>query len=69
MNLIDADMEDFKPLTPSFRQDINKKFDNVIEELKTCKPNVFVTAQIETLQIYKRLINVLPDGYLIPIRK
>lgn len=62
-------MEDFKPLTPSFRQDINIGFDNAISELKACKPNGLVAVQIEALQTYKKLINGLPDGYPIPIRK
>ena len=62
-------MEDFKPLTPSFRQDINKGFDSIISELKECEPNGLVAVQIEALQMYKRLINGLPDGYPMPIRK
>ena len=62
-------MEGFKPLTPSFRQDINKGFDSTISELKACEPNGLVAVQIEALQMYKRLINGLPDGYPIPIRK
>ena len=62
-------MEDFKPLTPSFRQDINIGFDKQIADLQTCKPNALVNVQIEALQMYKRLINGLPDGYPIPIRK
>jgi hypothetical protein len=62
-------MEGFKPLTPSFRQDINKGFDSTISELKACKPNGLVAVQIEALQTYKRLINGLSDGYPMPIRK
>ena len=62
-------MEDIKPLTPSFRQDINMAFDKQIAEMQTCKPNAIVNMQIEALRMYKRLINGLPDGYPIPIRK
>ncbi len=62
-------METYKPLTPSFRQDIDKGFDDVIAELQTCKPNALVNAQIEALRTYKRLINGLPDGYPMPVRK
>ena len=62
-------MEDIKPLTPSFRQNINTAFDKQIAELQTCKPNALVNMQIEGLRMYKRLINGLPDGYPIPIRK
>lgn len=60
-------MAEYKPLTPGFRQDINNGFDKQIAELKTCKPNALVSLQIETLSVYKRLINGLPDGYPIPL--
>lgn len=60
-------MTEYKPLTPKFRQDINNGFDKQIAELKTCKPNALVSAQIEALQMYKRLINGLPDGYPMPL--
>lgn len=62
-------MEDVKPLTPNFRQDINVAFDEQIAELQTCKSNAMVNIQVEALRMYKRLINGLPDGYPIPIRK
>lgn len=60
-------MTEYKPLTPSFRQDINDGFDKQITELKECKPNALVSMQIEVLNAYKRLINGLPDGYPIPL--
>lgn len=60
-------MEKYKPLTPSFRQDINISFDNQIADLQTCKSTPLVNAQIEALQIGKMLINKLPDGYLMPL--
>lgn len=60
-------MEGYKPLTHSLRQDINNGFDKRIAELKECKPNALVSAQIEALSIYKRLINELPDGYPMPL--
>ena len=60
-------MEGYKPLTPSFRQDINNGFDKQITELKECKPNALVSVQIEALSMYKRLINGLPDGYPMPL--
>ena len=62
-------METYKPLTPSFRQDINIGFDKQIADLQTCQPNALVNAQIEALRMYKRLINGLPDGYPMPVRK
>lgn len=60
-------MTEYKPLTPSFRQDINNEFDKQIAELKTCKPNGLVSMLIETLNMYKSLINGLPDGYPMPL--
>ena len=60
-------MTEYKPLTPSFRQDINNEFNKQITELKKCKPNALVNAQIEALSMYKRLINGLPDGYPMPL--
>lgn len=62
-------MEEYKPLTPSFRAEIDDAFSRQIEELKTCEPNALVMAQISALQAYNRLIHGLPDGYPIPIRK
>ena len=62
-------MEGYKPLTPSFRQDINNGFNNQIAELQTCKQNALVVTQIEVLKSYQRLINGLPDGFLMPVRK
>lgn len=56
-------MTEYKPLTPSFRQNINDEFDKRITELKECNPNALALAQIEALSMYKRLINGLPDGY------
>jgi hypothetical protein len=58
-----------KPLTPSLRRDIRIGVDQQIADLQTCKPNAFVNAQIEALRTFKRLINGLPDGYPIPLRK
>ncbi len=62
-------MEDFIPLTPSLRQDINKGIDITIEGLKACKPNGLAAVQIEALGMYKTLIRGLPDGFPMPIRK
>jgi len=62
-------MEGYKPLTPSFRTEIDDALERQVEELKTCEPNVLVMVQINALQAYKRIIHELPDGYPIPIRK
>lgn len=61
--------EEYKPLTPSFRTQIEDGFDRQIEELKNCEPNALTIAQINALQISKELIHRLPDGYPMPIRK
>lgn len=42
-------MEEWRVLTPAFRQDINKGFDETIAELQTCEQNGLVNAQIEGL--------------------
>lgn len=59
----------YKPLTPSLRSDINDSINRNIDELKTCKNNVFVTMQIVAYEQTKRIINGLPDGYPIPMTK
>lgn len=59
----------YKPLTPSFRKDINVAIENQIRELETCEKNAFVNAQIIGLNAQKNLINALPDGYPIPMKK
>ena len=58
-----------KPLTPALRQDINISIDSQIRELKTCESNAFVNVQLIGLQTWKNLINALPDGYPLPMRK
>lgn len=58
-----------KPLTPALRQDINISIDSQIRELQTCESNVFVNVQLIALQASKNLINALPDGYPLPMRK
>jgi hypothetical protein len=62
-------MERYKPLTPSFRKEIDYAINRQIEELKMCDDNVLVRAQISGLQAYKGFIHSLPDGYLIPMKK
>lgn len=59
----------YKPLTPSLRLDINNSIDKNIAELKTCRSNVFVDMQVSSYETLKRLINALPDGYPLPMKK
>lgn len=62
-------MEEWRVLTPAFRQDINKGFDETIAELQTCEQNGLVNAQIEGLKIARQYINSLPDGCQVQVRK
>ena len=59
----------YKPLTPSLREEIITSIDNNIAELNTCKSNAFVNMQISAYLATKRLINGLPDGYPIPMKR
>lgn len=62
-------MEGYKILTPKFRVEINQGLDSAIEELRECKPNGLVAAQIEGLKACKRYISCLPDVVPLPVRK
>lgn len=59
----------YKPLTPDMRKQINDSIEKNIKELKTCEQNVLVNMQIQGQLALKNLIDSLPDGYLIPMRK
>lgn len=61
--------EFYKPLTPDLRKQINDSISKNIEELKTCEQNNLVKAKIYSHLAFKRIINSLPDGYLIPMKK
>ena len=53
-------------MTPTRRAEIDECFENVINELRGCEQNCLVQAQIGVLLTYKRIINNLTDGYLLP---
>lgn len=59
----------YKPLTPSLRKELNASIDKNIAELNTCKRNAFVIMQISGYLTTKRLINSLPDGYPMPMKR
>lgn len=59
----------YRPLTPELRSSINSSIDNDISELRTCRPNAFVSMQIAGSVALKNLINALPDGYPLPMEK
>ena len=58
----------FIPLTPSLRLDIFRSFNKTISELQSCEMNELVKMHIEALEIVKKLINALPDGYPMPLK-
>lgn len=59
----------YKPLTPEMRLKINESLDNNIAELKTCERNAIVNYQIFEQENLKKLINALPDGFLMPLER
>lgn len=59
----------YKPLTPTYRAEIQDSIRSQLAELNTCKDNAFVSAQRVGLTALKGLINALPDGYPIPIER
>jgi len=60
-------MNEYKPLTPIFRSEIQESISSQMQELNTCKDNAFVSAQKVGLTALSNIINALPDGYPIPI--
>lgn len=59
----------YKPLTPNLRSKINSSIEKQMQELRTCQSNVFVSMQMEGLRNAKNLINRLPDGYPMPMKR
>ena len=59
----------YKPLTPDLRRKAIESINRNIAELRTCEPNALVQMQITSYQTAKTLINGLPDGYPMPMRK
>lgn len=61
-------MNEYKPLTPIFRSEIQESINSQMQELNTCQDNAFVSAQRVGLSALQSIINALPDGYPIPIK-
>jgi len=59
----------YKPLTPDFREAINRGIDSNIREFDYCERNAIVNMQIEAYKMLRNIINRLPDGYPIPLKK
>lgn len=62
-------MSIYKPLTPTLRRELLASADRNIRELEECQPSSIVSMQISSYQIFKNIINGLPDGFLIPFEK
>lgn len=62
-------MNEYKPLTPMFRSEIQESISSQMQELNTCEDNAFVSAQKVGLTALSNIINALPDGYPIPIER
>lgn len=59
----------YKPLTPAFRVEIQNSIAQNMAELNTCQNTVYVSAQKTGLNVLSYLIETLPDGYLIPMKR
>ena len=61
--------DEYKPLTPAFRNEIYQSIEDNITELNTCQNNALVSVQRIGLTVLKDLIKSLPDGYPIPVNR
>lgn len=58
-----------KPLTPSFRGQIEESIEKQWMELSDCQNTPYVSVLRVGLKATKTLIHGLPDGFPIPIEK
>ena len=56
----------YKPMTPKLRNEINYAYKKQMDELDTCENNEYVQLLKSTYSLQLKLLNSLPDGYLIP---
>ena len=61
-------MTEYKPLTPDLRTKINESINNTITELKECNSPI-TNVQAKGLEMAKKYINRLPNGFLIPFKE
>ena len=59
----------YKPLTPEFRARINESVRSIEIELNTCQNTPYVAVQKIGLQAFENLINALPDGFPLPMKR
>ncbi len=61
--------DEYKPLTPAFRNEIYQSIEDNIIELNAYQNNALASAQIIGLTALKGLIKSLPDGYPVPVKR
>ena len=61
--------DEYKPLTPAFRNEIYQSIEDNIIELNAYQNNALASAQIIGLTVLKDLIKSLPDGYPVPVKR
>ena len=61
--------DEYKPLTPAFRNEIYQSIEDNIIELNAYQNNALASAQIIGLTVLKGLIKSLPDGYPVPVKR
>lgn len=66
---IDIGMSEYRPLTPEFRRELKTIADEQSLDLDACQDTVFVEAQRLGLEAFMMLLNALPDGYPMPLKK
>lgn len=62
-------MNYIKPLTPTFRRQIEESIEKQLMELSECQNTSYVSALRTGLKATKTLIHGLPDGFPIPMEK
>lgn len=62
-------MNYIKPLTPTFRRQIEESIEKQLMELSECQNTSYVSALRTGLKATKTLIHGLPDGFPIPVEK
>jgi len=61
--------EYYTPMTPKLRQAANRAIDDCMDQLNTCEGNAFVNAYRIAYRASRNLLNALPDGYPVPIKR
>lgn len=61
--------EYYQPLTPEFRSKVNSTINQNLAELNSCNNTVYVSAYKTAYGALRNIINALPDGYPIPMKR